>query len=245
MSLAEKLIAHRGWQRRYPENTLLGIEAAIAAGARHVELDLQLTADHIAVLFHDLSMKRMCDIDTDIVDLTFEQLADCSAHEPQRFRQQFLGNPISPLTDLVAIIKQHPQVTFYIEIKSESLNHFGHDIVHNAVLPHLQSAGQHCYVISFDLEILGLARDSGWPLIAPVLTGLDQLDTDNFCQLKPDMVFCNYKLLQQDTIETLFDYPVAVYEIDRYADVQLWLARGASLIETFAIGELIAADRGE
>lgn len=245
MAFAEQLIAHRGWQRRYPENTLVGIEAAIAAGARHVELDLQLTADHIAVLFHDPTLKRLCDAKGAIVEKRFDELAQYSAHEPGRFRDQFLGTPISPLTDLLPIIGRHPEVSFYIEIKSESLNHFGQEIVQHAVLPHLQSAGQHCYVISFDLEILGRARAAGWPLVAPVLTGLDQLNTDVLRQLHPDMVFCNYKLLEQDTIETLFEYPAAVYEIDRYEDARQWLARGARLVETFAIGELIAADRGE
>ena len=44
---ADVLIAHRGWQRRYPENTLAAIEGAITAGALHIEIDVQLSRDGV------------------------------------------------------------------------------------------------------------------------------------------------------------------------------------------------------
>ena len=39
------LIAHRGYPAHYPENTLIGLEAAIKAGAERIEFDIQLSAD--------------------------------------------------------------------------------------------------------------------------------------------------------------------------------------------------------
>ncbi|MGF1546037.1 MAG: glycerophosphodiester phosphodiesterase family protein, partial [Thiotrichales bacterium] len=56
------LVAHRGYALRYPENTLPAIEAALAAGARYVEIDVQLSADQVPVLFHDRSLMRMCEV---------------------------------------------------------------------------------------------------------------------------------------------------------------------------------------
>jgi glycerophosphoryl diester phosphodiesterase len=43
------LLAHRGWASRYPENSRLGIEAALRAGVACVEFDVQLSADCVPV----------------------------------------------------------------------------------------------------------------------------------------------------------------------------------------------------
>jgi len=53
----EHLVAHRGWQRRYPENTLPAIKGALDAGARYIEVDVQLSADGVPVLFHDRTLQ--------------------------------------------------------------------------------------------------------------------------------------------------------------------------------------------
>lgn len=40
--LTDRLVAHRGYQKRYPENTLLGFTKAIEAGAHYIETDIYL-----------------------------------------------------------------------------------------------------------------------------------------------------------------------------------------------------------
>ena len=77
-----ELVAHRGWPRRYPENTLVSIEAAIAAGARYVEVDVQLTRDLVPVLFHDENIRRICSMEGTISHYTFEELRRFPASEP-------------------------------------------------------------------------------------------------------------------------------------------------------------------
>jgi glycerophosphoryl diester phosphodiesterase len=47
-----ELIAHRGDTLHYPDNTRPAFEAALRAGATYVEIDVQLTADRVPVLFH-------------------------------------------------------------------------------------------------------------------------------------------------------------------------------------------------
>lgn len=47
------VIAHRTLPRDAPENSLLGIRAAAAAGADAVEVDVRLTRDGVPVLMHD------------------------------------------------------------------------------------------------------------------------------------------------------------------------------------------------
>ncbi|MCH8856364.1 MAG: glycerophosphodiester phosphodiesterase, partial [Proteobacteria bacterium] len=48
---ASQFIAHRGWQGKYPENTYRAIAGAIDAGAKNVEFDIQLSSDHVPVLY--------------------------------------------------------------------------------------------------------------------------------------------------------------------------------------------------
>jgi glycerophosphoryl diester phosphodiesterase len=59
--LVAKPIAHRGLHDRAKgilENTIAAARAAIAAGLP-IELDLQLTADRDAVVFHDFTLDRL------------------------------------------------------------------------------------------------------------------------------------------------------------------------------------------
>ena len=53
-----KKIAHRGASGRFPENTRLAFDKAIAAGADIIELDCQLTQDGHVVIFHDENLNR-------------------------------------------------------------------------------------------------------------------------------------------------------------------------------------------
>lgn len=53
------VIAHRGASADERENTLPAFERAIEAGADFVELDLQVSADGVLVVFHDLELDRL------------------------------------------------------------------------------------------------------------------------------------------------------------------------------------------
>lgn len=52
------IIAHRTSPLDAPENSLAGIEASVAAGCDHVELDVRLTRDGVPVLMHDALLLR-------------------------------------------------------------------------------------------------------------------------------------------------------------------------------------------
>jgi glycerophosphoryl diester phosphodiesterase len=54
-------IAHRGGAGDWPENTRPAFEAAVAAGYRHVETDVHVTADGALVAFHDERLDRVTD----------------------------------------------------------------------------------------------------------------------------------------------------------------------------------------
>ncbi len=60
------VIAHRGYNAKYPENTLLAFEKSIEVGADYVELDVHLSGDGEIVVIHDGSTKRVGDKDLDV-----------------------------------------------------------------------------------------------------------------------------------------------------------------------------------
>ncbi|MHC4075078.1 MAG: glycerophosphodiester phosphodiesterase [Planctomycetota bacterium] len=53
------IIAHRGRWKNHYENTLIGIETAIASGADFVEIDVRVSLDEEIVAFHDKCINRM------------------------------------------------------------------------------------------------------------------------------------------------------------------------------------------
>lgn len=69
-------IAHRGHRACYPENTLCAFEQSLGR-SRMIELDVQLTADGVAVVFHDRSLTRTSNADLVAKELGLTSLKLC------------------------------------------------------------------------------------------------------------------------------------------------------------------------
>ena len=65
---------HRGACAYAPENTMSSFELALTMGVGGLETDVQLTADGVAVLFHDDTLKRVTGEEGRLSDYTYEQL---------------------------------------------------------------------------------------------------------------------------------------------------------------------------
>lgn len=73
----EVYIAHRGFfnNGNTPENSLAAFNLAVQKGYG-IELDVQLTSDGKAVVFHDTFLTRMCSIDKKLTDCTYTELCN-------------------------------------------------------------------------------------------------------------------------------------------------------------------------
>jgi len=69
-----KFFAHRGLLNFAPENTLLSIEIAKERGFKNLELDIVTTKDDKIVVFHDMNLKRMFNIDRDVCEVNYYEL---------------------------------------------------------------------------------------------------------------------------------------------------------------------------
>ncbi len=72
------IVAHRGaFGGNIPCNTLPAFEAALAQGADVLELDADLTADGLPVVFHPGMEARFLGADTPVAQMTWAQAAQC------------------------------------------------------------------------------------------------------------------------------------------------------------------------
>lgn len=70
-----RIIAHRGYSARHPENSMAAFRAAVEAGARGIELDIHLSAKGEAVVFHDFTLERLYGDPRRLVELSNSELA--------------------------------------------------------------------------------------------------------------------------------------------------------------------------
>ena len=69
-----EIIAHRGDNMRFPENSMLAFQSAYDRGIFAIETDLQLTYDGKVVLFHDFDLKRLLGDATKLIDIESNDL---------------------------------------------------------------------------------------------------------------------------------------------------------------------------
>jgi glycerophosphoryl diester phosphodiesterase len=235
---ADRLIAHRGWQTRFPENTLPALRGALNRGARHLECDVQLSADGLPLLCHDPTLQRLCGVDVDITTLRAAEALQLSAHEPGRLGVVHHGTPLATLEQAVGLCAAYPGVTLYVELKRHSLRRFGADRVLDAVLPVVAASAARIVLISFDVAVLLRARERAWARSALVLSDWEQAFSADVRALQPALLFGSIAWLAAHRLSEL-PSPVAVYEVPTAEAARDWWQRGAALVETFAIGELL------
>lgn len=110
------LIAHRGAPAIAPEHTIPAYEAAIAAGADALELDVHLSADDQLVVIHDARLERTTDGRGLVRDYTTQQLKRLDAGG--WFARRFRGQRIQTLSEVLERFRD--RVAFGIELKAGS-----------------------------------------------------------------------------------------------------------------------------
>lgn len=239
--LAERLVAHRGFRNRYPENTLLAHRAAVAAGARAIETDVQLSADLQPVLYHDATLKRVSGHRGRLDTRPLRELLQLPAHEPRRFGTAFAANTITPLAALAEWLHDQPGITAYVEAKGEAIEFAGIENCYRSIAGCLEPIASQCVLISFDYAFIAHARARGWPRCGLVLQRWRDHRSSELSSLCPEALFCDYRKVPARADLHELVPQVVLYEV---ADADLavhWLGRGADRIETFDIGGLLQA----
>lgn len=149
LGLADPVITyHRGYSSRAPENTMAAFEAALEDGSPRIELDVQMTADGVAVVTHDTSLRRCTGCNANIYDLPYAQVQQLDAG--RWFHRQFTGAYIPTLEEVLALCKGKTELN--IEIKPST---FTPTLEAETVrLIHAYDYGADCVVTSQSYETL-------------------------------------------------------------------------------------------
>jgi glycerophosphoryl diester phosphodiesterase len=234
-----ELLAHRGYAARYPENSHSAIRAAVEAGALNIEFDIQLSRDQVPHLLHDEDFQRTGARAERVYDLDAAAIEALRVGEVARLGSAFADETVPLLSKVVEDMQNWPEVTAFVEIKRQSLAHFGAEVVLHAVLDTLQPVIHQCVIISFDPEVLLAARRL---ISRPVGWAIRIWNEDSRRQamaLQPEYLFCNKDKLPPAS-EPLWagNWKWVVYEITDPTQARELGQRGVAMIETMAFAEM-------
>ena len=235
------LIAHRGASARYPENTIIAYQAAIDAGAKFVELDVQLTADKVAVLHHDVDLQRMTGAPGDVTKTQSADVLKRPAAFSERFGDKFADNSLCTLSDFALWISKYPSVTAFVEIKKESVQAFGVKETAAIVLAAIEPIKEHCVVISFHDGVIAESRNQAPDIpIGWVIRHYNDESQRRANELKPKYLFCSTKRIPEDRKVWPGDWQWALYNTDTAAEAMDYFRSGFDMLETNCIVDLHA-----
>jgi glycerophosphoryl diester phosphodiesterase len=236
------IIAHRGNAAEFPENTLQALESAVELGLKHVEFDVQLTADNVPVVFHDSTLERVADRTDSIHELSWAQLAEIPVGEIQRFGRRFAFTYPPSLAQTVDAIAGWQGVTAFVEIKRASMRKVGRETVLRRVAEIVQPILDRCVFISFDLPSVKILRMMTGARIGWVLQDYTEATRQEAEALAPEFLICNVERIPETT-ERLWPGPWqwAIYEVRDIKTAQRCQALGAAFVETMTVKGLLAA----
>jgi glycerophosphoryl diester phosphodiesterase len=239
--MVPKLVAHRGWASRWPENTLEGLMAAVDAGAEYVEFDIQLSVDGMPIVLHDATLERTAGRAGCALDMRWDELKNIKVGETGRLGEVCPHARLPSLSLIRDWLATEPEINAFAEIKTESLSRFGVGRVLEACLQVLEPVLDRCVMTSFSDEVLLAARQQRETSIAWVLERYDEQSLIRATSLAPEYLFCNYRKLP-GSLDMLPAGPWqwVLYEV---SDAQLALdlaKKGAGFVESMAVGELLS-----
>ena len=239
-----QLIAHRGYSEYYPENTLVGLEAALSAGADCIEFDVQFSKDGVPVVIHDNELKRTTGVDGFVNQVPAAQLEGIYAGEVLRFGDQFENEPIPTLTAVLKLLDEWPKAIVFVEIKEETVECFGVEFVAKRLVTELAPYGNRCVLISFDIAVLGAAKCLGIKKTGWVIRKWGENSLRLAQKLRPDVLFCNHeKIPDIDNVLWQGPWQWALYDVVDTEVALRWIHRGVHFIETWNIGALVSIKR--
>ena len=142
--IVDRLVVKPDIEKRLTDS----VETALEHGSPRIELDVQMTADGVAVVTHDTSLRRCTGCNANIYDLPYAQVQQLDAG--RWFHRQFTGSYIPTLEEVLALCKGKAELN--IEIKPST---FTPTLEAETVrLIHAYDYGADCVVTSQSYETL-------------------------------------------------------------------------------------------
>ena len=220
---------------------MLSIRAAVEAGAHYIEFDVQCAADLTPVVLHDDSMLRTSAKPGDVLKLRFEELKAYDVSESERLGAKYSGVHVPSLSEVVGYLENCSDVTAFLEVKIESMLHFGRDKVLDQILPLVIPLGRRLVVISYDVEVLCLVKERSDVAVGWVVEPWSAKVPERVNELSPEYIFCNWEKVPKGKNKLWpGGWHWVFYEVD-CPEVALRLKEsGAAMIESMAVAEMLS-----
>ncbi len=236
------VVAHRGSSGTAPENTMVAFRAAIDAGARMVEIDVQRTADGRVIVFHDHVLGRTSNGSGRVDAHTYDQIRDLDAGS--WMGEAFAGERIPLLIDALAYLKGRAYLN--VELKRYDTTD-DPDILLAAVLRTIDVADMaaHTLVSSFDHELIGRAASIN-PRIpgAVIMHPTDRaMPSERALPVGARAVVMSKAQLSHDRVRDARAHglPLAVYTINTSEEALRAVRYGADVLVTNFPADIMAA----
>jgi glycerophosphoryl diester phosphodiesterase len=237
-----RLVAHRGDMSTYPENSMLAFQAAIELGFTYVELDIQLSKDKIPIVIHDDNFKRTAGIDKNVRDLTADEINSIYLNSSTQSENINKLLKINTLKQVIEKLNVYSKITVFVEIKRQSIEHFGLSQVVDQVLDAQMDAKFNIVIISFVGEAIEYVKSMQSYPTGLVLKKYNQKYLLKAKELQPDYLFCNIKKINNpsDLWDGLWRW--VLYDITNPSFAYELLEQGVDLIETGDVKKLSTSE---
>lgn len=208
--MMSKIIAHRGYSGKYPENTMLAFRRALESGCDGIEFDVHLSRDGVPVIIHDETLDRTTDGTGWVRDYSSVQLRTFNA--AARYSEPGLIEPIPTLHEYFELVRGRDFLT-NIELKTGVTEYPG---IERIVLDMIDGADLRSHVIisSFNhftiLRMKALAPD----IKCGFLEESRLLDAAGYCARHG--VECMHPYFYELTPERIGEYRAAGIEINAW-----------------------------
>ena len=151
-------VAHRGFSTRYPENTHLAFEAALAEPIQALELDIQLSRDEVPIIYHNRSLNLVGGGHRRVRTQTLAQLQayDFGAWFDDRFR----GQGPALLEEVTA--RYGHRTVLLLEIKRREPDRRRLEKIMRLTIALLRryQLTQRCYLLCYDVDLLAFGHEN-------------------------------------------------------------------------------------
>jgi len=149
-----KVLGHRGFAGRYPENSLLAFRKAVQVGADGVELDLRQTADGHVVVIHDATLDRTTTGQGVVQELTLRQIQQFRLRSVTDGDDSIHENLTVPTFEQVLDVLKGTGLYLRVEIKQSGIEDKAVRMIHAAGIKPF------CWISSFQIPVLEAVKQA-------------------------------------------------------------------------------------
>jgi len=199
-----KIIGHRGFSSKAPENSLSALELAILQKCDYFEIDVQSSKDNVPYVLHDKTLDRTSSNFSGLLrDYSSLELNQCLIGFPDKFGNEYQLEPLPTLEQALVLAKNRIKVC--VELKDPLMGWSVYDVLnklemlesvvifsfHKVCLLELQRLNpylkllyltehlsQDSYSQALELNAIGIGISASEQLTAPVMRQFYQYDLE-------------------------------------------------------------------